>query len=386
MSFQKPHHIPLLLGNRDMNELYASISLSTFAQSLISIFVPIYLYNLGYSIPYILFFFFLISLSYVAVAYPIAKIVSKNGTKHAILYSTPFIILYYITLLFLPTYSFLFYVAPLFISLRGTLFNFGVHLDFVEHSQSKNVGREVSLYFTIHLISAALGPLIGGLLTAFFGFSVLFTVGTVILFFSVIPLFLTPDIFEEIPFTFKSLMKETFNRTHRGSILSFAGYAIESIIGRTLWPLFLIILLVSISSVGTVVTISLLLSVTIFYFIGTYTDRYNKKKLIKIGSILYFFGWIGRLFVDSSLKVVLIDSYKNISEKVLQIPWLAYSIDLSIRQGYFRFIVSREIIFNLSRILLFPILIMIFIINYHPFIISFLIASFSSLLYMYLNE
>jgi len=212
MSFQKPHHIPLLLRNREMNELYASISLSTFAQSLISIFVPIYLYNLGYSIPYILFFFFLISFSTVVVAYPIAKIVSKKGTKHAILFSTPFMIMYYLALLFLADYSFLFYLAPILVSLRGSLFNYGVHLDFVEHSESKKVGREVSLYFTLHLLAAALGPLIGGLLTAFFGFSVLFTVGTVILFFSVIPLFLTPDIFEEIPFTFKSLMKETFNR------------------------------------------------------------------------------------------------------------------------------------------------------------------------------
>jgi len=53
----------------------------TFADSLINIFVPIYLYQLNYPIYSIIFFYFLVSLSFVIFSYPGAKIVSKIGVK-----------------------------------------------------------------------------------------------------------------------------------------------------------------------------------------------------------------------------------------------------------------------------------------------------------------
>ena len=69
----------------------------------------------------------------------------------------------------------------------------------------------------------------------------------------------------------------------------------------------------------------------------------------------------------------------------LQIPWAAHSADLAIKEGYFNFIVRKEIIFNITRILLLPILMLIFYINYHPFIISFIIAGVFTLGYAVLK-
>jgi len=130
----------------------------------------------------------------------------------------------------------------------------------------------------------------------------------------------------------------------------------------------------------------MLLSLLVFYFIGKLTDKVNKVRLLKIGTFLYFFAWVGRIFANSAYKVLLIDSYKNLSEKILHLPWSAHSYDLAKRSNYFEFIVSREITFNFIRILIFPILIFIFWMDFYPFIISFSIAGFSSLGYIFINK
>lgn len=64
------HHLLILkiLRNKELTEIYAMMSLRAMAMSLISIFVPIYLYTLGYDIPTILLFFIVISITQVIFA------------------------------------------------------------------------------------------------------------------------------------------------------------------------------------------------------------------------------------------------------------------------------------------------------------------------------
>ena len=86
MSLFSHFHIIPFLKNKELNLFYLAITITTFVESMIGIFVPIYFYNLGYSIPLILLFFLLDALFYVIFAYPVAKVVTKIGAKHAILY------------------------------------------------------------------------------------------------------------------------------------------------------------------------------------------------------------------------------------------------------------------------------------------------------------
>src|SRR3990167_9426376 len=91
------HHLLLwkILRNREISEIYAMMSLRVMAMSLISIFVPIYLYTLGYDIPSILLFFIVISMSHMLMSPVSAKISSKIGLKHCMLLSFLFYFLYY---------------------------------------------------------------------------------------------------------------------------------------------------------------------------------------------------------------------------------------------------------------------------------------------------
>ena len=164
------------------------------------------------------------------------------------------------------------------------------------------------------------------------------------------------------------------------------GYAIESSINREIWPIYLIILLVSYDKMGLIVTLSFIVSILAYYLIGNLSDKYNKRKLLKVMTGLYFLGWLSRIFVNSGAKILVVDSYRNLTEKILHIPWEASMYDLAAREKFYLFIVVREIMFNLARIIIMPLVALVFYINFHPFFISIILASLFSLLYPTLRK
>ena len=371
--------------NKEFNQFYFAVFVMTFGEALINIFVPIYLFSLGFKIYQILFFYFLVSLYFLIFSYTGAKIVSKIGEKHSILLSTPFIVLYYMGLMHINSNNLIFLFLPLLLSLRMILFNYGYHLNFINHSEKTKRGQELAIFGIITLLATVFAPYLGSILASV-NFTTVFIISSILITIGTIPLFLSKDKFERINFTSIGVFKKIFSKENRGNFISFSGYAIESIIGRTIWPIFLIILVGTINKTGLLISASMLFSLLAFHFVGKLTDKVSKIKLLKIGTLLYFFAWVGRIFADTAYKVLFIDSYKNLSEKILHLPWSAHSYDLAKRSSYFEFIVSREIIFNFIRVLVFPILIFIFWIDFHPFIMSFSIASFFSLGYIFIDK
>jgi MFS family permease len=386
MSLHSRHHMHHFLKNKEMNEFYATYGIFNFSLELISLFVPIYFYKLGYSLPWILFYYFLISLSFVIFSFTGARIVSKFGIKYSMLTTVPILIVYFIGLRFVPHLPLLFFILPFLASFKMILFNYSFHLNFLQHSDKKNRGKEEAALQASALFASFLAPFLGGIIIKLAGFPVLFTTGSLVLFFAFIPLFMSKEKFEPISFEKKNLIKDLFKKENLPCSLSFAGYAIESWIGAIIWPLFLFLILFNTESVGVVMSLTTILTFLIFYIIGKETDKRDKKRLLRAGTILYFIGWIGRLFVNSFVSILFIDTYANLTQKVLQVPWSAYSYDIAAKRNYFKFIVQREITFNLTRIMALPLLMLIFLLNWHTFAISFALAAFASLLYVTLND
>ncbi|MFA5994744.1 MAG: MFS transporter [Parcubacteria group bacterium] len=381
-------HMRHFMKHKEMNELYLSYGILNFAIGLISIFIPIYLYKLDYSIPAILFFFFLNSIGFVLFSYWGAQIVARLGVKHTMLLTIPIFIIFFIGLKFIPQFPFLFFILPLLRSFKMILYNYSFHLNFIQHSDRKHRGREVSIIQALEVTAGILSPLIGGAIIKYSSFSVLFFVGSVILFFSMIPLFRTQDTYEAITFEKKRLIRDVFKKENLNYMYSFSGYAIESWIGMILWPIFLFVMLFNVESIGALTSVTTLVTFVMFYFIGKATDKKDKRELLRLGVLLYFFGWIGRIFVTGFTSMFFIDTYKNLTQRVVAVPWTAYSYDLAAKGDYFKFIVQREIVFNISRSLMMPILMLIFFLagNTYAFIISFTIAAFFSLFYVALNK
>ena len=373
------------LKDKALNRLYAAISISTFGESLIRIFIPIYLYNIGFSIYQILIFFGLVSLYFVILAYPVSKIVSLIGERHAMAISIPFILIYYLGLFYIQEIPILFFILPIFNSLRLTFFDFGFHLNFLQHTERKKRGSQIASISILITIAAFLAPFLGGIIGQH-NFWNLFLVSSFFMVIASYILITSKDDYAKIKFSLKGVFKNVISNKNRGNTLSFAGYAIESNIGSIIWPIFLITILGTLSKTGFIISLSLIISVLVFYIMGKITDKFNNKSLLKAGTFLYVLSWIGRIFSDTTNKIIIIDSYHNLSQKIVHLPWSNQSYSLAQKENSFRFIIGREIVFHIARAIAMPILAVIFFINFNPFLISFIVASIASLGYTMIRK
>lgn len=362
-----------------------SLFIMGFGEAMIDIFVPIYFWKMGLLLPQILLFFLFVSLSFVLLSYPTAKLVVKIREGHAILLSVPFLLAYYGGLSLFPSHPSLFWILPIILAIRLALYNYSYHLTFLHHSKEKRRGKELAWIGSVTLLAGTIAPLIGGKIASL-NFSFLFSFSAICILLGTLPLFFFENGKTTLQFSFHDLWRYIFSKKELRKTISFAGYAIETSIGRTLWPIYLFTIAKTVQATGAIVSISLLFSLAAFTIIGKLTDHNKRGTLLFISTILYVFGWIGRLFVTTPLQIITVDTYKNTMEKMVLTPWSATSYDLAKKDDPFLFIVSREIIFNAVRVLFLPLLILIFLTTTSPFQISFLIASFCSFSYLLLRK
>lgn len=368
--------------------LFMSKGIMRFGKSLMSIFVPIYFYQLGYPIEKILLFFTLGAFSYVILSYLFAQVVSRAGVNHAMLFSVPFTILYYFGLRYIEQFPELFFVLPVIVSIGSLMMNFGYHMNYLQHSNDGVRGEEVSLSQIIFTTASSIAPFLGGLIASILGFSNLFLVGAIVLFLGYIPLFLNTADNIKINFSFADMWSKFKDDHDWGNFVSFAGYAIDASLNRTIWPIFVLVILGAVSKTGLIISLSTIISIILYAAIGEITDKYDKSKLINIGAILSAIGWAGRIFVRGFTSILLINAYGSIAYKILYIPWVAKSYDLadSSYEDTYLFVVTREIAYKASRVIFLPLLALVFYIDFYPFIISFVAGAAFSLLYMFLGK
>ena len=387
MSFISGSVIHHIFPNKELSNFYVAVAIGAFGDRLMSIFVPIYLYQMGYPIYQILIFYFISFFIFIIFSHAAMRFILKIGPKHSILYSAPLIIIYYLGLLAIPHLPWLFYILPICLSGRMLFYNFGYHLHIIPHLDSKHEGGELSFINALVLISSLLAPVLGGVL-AQYHFSVLYIVGSAILLLSNIPLFLTKDSLNHSCKRIKlgNTINQITSKKMHGAAMSFAGYGTEVVIGATIWPIYLIVILGNVEKTGLVVSLSLIFSLVVFYAMGKFSDKYSKRKILHVGSILYFLGWIGRIFATNTILILAVDSYKNMTEKILLIPWMAKCYDLAKQKDYPAFLVFQHFVYNSTRVLIIPFLVAIFYFDYYPFILSFVLAAIGSLGYAQINR
>src|SRR3989344_9061838 len=252
--------------SRELNELYASISIRAFSLSLIGVFVPIYFYLIGY--PLISIFFFYI---------PVAKISSRFGIKHSILFSIPSLIIFFFLLYSIEIFSWPLALLAVFSGLSTSMFWIPYHIEFAKFSDRKNRGKEIGFSAVIASLFSILGPVLGGIFLTIFGFKILFIVVSCLLFLSVIPLFFSKEVHEPVPFSLSGFFKSQ----KITDILSFLGHGIENKLGTIVWPLFIFIFILGerYTSLGIVAGLGIGTAFISMIFMSKLSDIYRKTVL-----------------------------------------------------------------------------------------------------------
>jgi len=359
--------------NKELSEVYITHVIRSFAFALIGIFVPAYMITIGYPVQSVFYYFLYWAMCSFVLMILIPKLYTKIGIKHAILFSTPFFIGYFLLLYSLETYSWnLFFIA--FVSALANSFYWpAFHIEFVRSSDRKHRGEELGTMNVLAQLTVIFAPLMGGLVIFYWGFKILFGFVALLLLVSPISLFFSKEVYTPVKFSIKSIF-------HKDHLKNFFVFFVEGVINyaeTVIWVIFIFLALKSFISLGFLATLIILFTTFMTFIMGRLSDVTNKRKLMRVGMFSLSIIWFFRTAAKSFLHFGILNSLFGIAFTFLSLPYIALFYNKAAKHRPAEFIVFREVSLALGRIS-----IMMFIILTGSFIGSFIIAGFSSLIFL----
>ncbi len=366
----------------ELNELFASISLRTFARSLINIFVPIYLITLGYSFMTTFIFMAVTSLCHAIFAYSAAKLSAKIGFKHLIIVSAPFLIIYYLLLnsiLFIQSLSIPIVLIAIFGGTSNAFFWIGYHTDFAKSTTKKNSGKKLGFVRILISLAGSLGPIAGAFLITRLDFHYTFMIVVGIIILSLIPLLMRKDKHEPFKFEFKDIKSKFGTR----AIIAHIGKGVESSVQFVAWPVFIYFFILNkgLTLLGSVTSLSLLVSLVVTYFVAKKIDK-KINIFYKISSLINAIIWIIRGYLKTYVGVFIIDVIYGISNTTHTIGFNKLCYDHARKKKIIlEYITIREIIICTAHTITYIVLGLI-----NNFYIMFFIGTLGALMYLSYKE
>ncbi len=308
----KLHHIHFT----QINELYVSFSLHAFSTGLVGIFVPIYIYNLGFSIIELCVFFIISILTNIILYLPTAKLVSWYGPKHIIALSYIMMFFYIIMLYILPSHPQALCPAAIMGGIAADFFWIARHTDFATIITNRNTANKFTTLLTLSVIAQALAPLIGGVIATRYGINYALLGTCVGLLIAIYPLIKTPE--PVVPRKTRIRLFRTAPPRHM--VANFASNA-EGSVGMYTWPLFIFLVVKTYQDVGIVSSASLLIVIALLHFMGKIGSQGKNSAILKTGSNLRSGVHLIRAFTQSFLAALGINILGDVTSTLVSVPY-----------------------------------------------------------------
>ncbi len=299
--------------------MYVSMSLRSFALSLVGIFVPIYLYTLGYSIRNIFLFYLMANAFQFFGDFFTGYAIAKFGAKKMLALSYPVVALNITILATMSAFHWPLWFPALTLALAQNLFWTPYHDDFSKAKSKKSTGKEVGNWIILSELFGALGPLIGGIVAQAYGVQYGLIAALIIIICAVFPLLGKREIVKKRPIHHSF---SAFKKSYK-DLIAYGGLSLEGMTLGIIWPLFLFLFIKSYAKVGFIVTFSLLVVVALSILMGKLTDKYKKEKVMRAGSLAGFLTATTRTLATGVGTAYVVSTVSSLSQIFLYIPFFS---------------------------------------------------------------
>jgi len=363
----------------EISHIYLFHALSSFANALFSILVPVYLLQLGYTLHEVLWYYVTLFTAVFPLCFLALHLARKLGLKKTILTRLPFLYGYLILLFSLDVFKTPLWIIASLVGIEIALYWMPMQGIFGRATGQKTVGSEISKMTFYSGLATAIAPFVGGVIAFFLNFQVLFVIGMALLALSHIPLFWTKDIHPVSKFKMKDML--SYFKKHKWYLRATFMRSFERISSYIIWPIFTFLMLGSVVSVGAVGSLVALGGAIFIRFVGYLTDKFNKKNILKIGVVLISIGWIVRAFLPTNVIYFYIASvFAGAVFYLMEVPYFAFTYQIGKESDMDEAIVFRELPIWIARMCFF-VLAFLFIGNFQ---ILFLILGLFYLLYLFI--
>lgn len=365
---------------QEIGQVYAHAAIANTALSMMALFEPIFLYAvLGFTVTQVLLFTAVVYTTYI-VCIPLGgQAASFYGYKHAIAFSVPFQLLYWMTLVASQQNASLAFVAAVLYGLSKTFYWPGFHSLMARYSDQGQVGREFGVVYSLISLTLIAGPFLAGFLSKHAGFTATFLITAFIYACSLIPLFRAKEIFTPKSYLYKQTweMYKTFPK----KFLGYVGFG-EDMLGQNIWPIFIYIIVKDFEGAGALATASSLIAAALALIVGRMTDQYSKRVLIKLGAFFGSLIWLGRVVATNFWNTFFMDSLARTSKEMYFIPISTVVYIRSENTHVVPYVVFFEQSLSIGKLLACLLGMLLFSLT-GSFMVLFILGALFSLLYMF---
>lgn len=304
----------------DLGEMYTAGFVKNFAMGMITVFIPLYLLQSGFELRDVLIYYTLLYTLNVFSNFLSAHLVARFGPKHVMRGGFFFLFVHAALLTQIDNLPLPLLILAVVHSLSGCLFWLPYHVDFSKVKHKDHSGKEVGWLASMEKVGSVLGPLLGGIIATVFGAKVLFAFAAVILTGAVWILMMSP---EPTKTRQKLSFRGLFGRDIR-STLSYATFVTEDAFTRLLWPLFLVIVVLSGSAymeLGAISSVSAVVALFLAVPIGKLLDGRSGRSMLGLGTLLVVLSHLSRIFTDSFISAAFISASKEPATLVFRLPY-----------------------------------------------------------------
>lgn len=305
----KPRHPWRQIGFSELSELYIVAMLRNFSLSMVGIFVPIYILQLGYPLSDVMLFYTIFySSGVLGINELTGRLIARFGPKHIMRISFVVHIVFLIMMATLSIYYWPIIFLAVTFRISSVFYYLSHHVDFSKVKHHDHGGKELSYLNILERIGGVTGPLAGGVLATFFGGQVIMFVAAGMLMCSMIPLMLTGEpVKTHQKFRYRDL---NFKKAKRALFIS-AVINTENSIALWMWPAYMsafIFVSQPYIKLGIVTAIGLSVSILAALVVGRLVDNKKGYELIKVGSIANSLIHVSRLFVTNITGVIFVNT------------------------------------------------------------------------------
>lgn len=357
--------------------------LFSFSFALVTIFEPVFFYKEGFSLSFIATYYAIHYTLYV-FALPLGGMfASRFGVERSISLSLPIFVLYFLTLAAIPSNHNLVYMAAFLLTAHKIFYWPAFHADLAQFGNKRNRGTELSWMALVRYGVGILGPLIGGYVATLFGFSTLFTVAAVLVLISAIPMLRTADKARNGKSYYSSPWKIVKSIRYRNMVVSMLGWG-ENLIDLVFWPIFLFIVVGNAESLGILASLTAAVMTVFGFFIGELSDRFPRRVIIRLHLPFMVIGYFLRPLAASPLAALFTDMETRLAYAGVNLPTIYRLYELAGKSKRpLDYMVALELVLAITKAIVAIALALIFafMLPYHAFWVTFVLAGILALFY-----
>jgi hypothetical protein len=336
------------------NNLVIADTLRLIALSMVSLFVPIFLYkNLGFTIFQISFYELFLFVGAIFCHYFILSNISKWGIKKTLIISYFLNILFYlilaISVLFITSLGripFLFILG--LVDIVATVFYWTAHhVYFLRATRAENEGEKLGLLIGIPTLASIVSPLLGATVITIFGFYGSFLVSGLFVFTASMVLLTAENISIEINLNFEKIFD--FKKMRKNIIFMIQGMG--HVATGFLWPVLLFFLSVQLISIGFLYLFSNLAYALVSYLGGKSMDKNGSNKIGKFGAVGHGVSLILRALSTTIFAITTFQTMGGVFSGLLHVA-LDGSFYKQAHDDMANNIMNREMYMHFGRIIL----------------------------------